>query len=128
MTRSSARRSSARSTHALNNIPLIKRATIGRRIVMGRQYDDQNAAEFPFVAILEFELDGRSARVSRAPAHEALGMQFYTTSEAALAYDFELLAPAQTGEVAGLKAVACSPTRYFRSTKFSSASTSSPVP
>ena len=84
---------------ALNNIPLIKRATIGRRKVMGRQYDAMNAAEFPFIAILEFDSTADLLAYLAHPAHEALGLQFYTTSEAALAYDFELLASSQTSEL-----------------------------
>ena len=81
---------------ALNNIPLIKRASIGRRRVMGRQYDAMNSVDFPFIAILEFESTEDLLAYLAHPAHEALGMQFYTTSDAALAYDFELLAPSQT--------------------------------
>ena len=41
--------------HALNNIAVIKRSRVGRRITIGRQYDLQNADDYPFAAILEFE-------------------------------------------------------------------------
>lgn len=82
---------------ALNNIPLIKRASIGRRTVMGRQYDAMNTVEFPFIAILEFASTADLLAYLAHPAHETLGVQFYTTSEAALAYDFEMLGPSQTG-------------------------------
>src|SRR5262245_45748597 len=38
---------------ALTKIDLIQRATIGRRVKLGRLYD-QTATDFPFAAILEF--------------------------------------------------------------------------
>ena len=81
---------------ALRDIPLIKRASIGRRKVMGRQYDAMNAVEFPFVAILEFDSTADLLAYLAHPAHDALGLQFYTASEAALAYDFDVVAPSQT--------------------------------
>ncbi len=84
---------------ALKDIPQIKRATIGRRVVMGRQYDAMNAVEFPFVAVLEFDSKADLIAYLDHPAHETLGMQFYTTSEAALAYDFDLLDPTRTAEL-----------------------------
>ena len=77
--------------HALTNIPLIKQARVGRRLTLGRQYDEMNAFEFPFAAILEFaSVDDLQAYLEH-PAHEMLGAQFYLTSEAAMVYDFELL-------------------------------------
>jgi len=84
---------------ALNDIPLIKRAHVGRRLVMGRQYDAMNAQEFPFCAVLEFENRDSLLAYLEHPAHQELGTQFYVTSEAALAYDFEMLGPSQTGEL-----------------------------
>lgn len=77
--------------HALSSIPLIKRARIGRRITLGRQYDEMNASIFPFVAILEFDNEAALREYLEHPAHEMLGAQFYITSEAALVFDFELL-------------------------------------
>ena len=63
---------------------------------MGRQYDALNSAEFPYIAILEFESTADLLAYLAHPAHEALGVQFYASSESALAYDFELLNPSQT--------------------------------
>ena len=77
--------------HALTNIPLIRHARVGRRIILGRQYDDANAHAFPFVAILEFATVDDLREYLEHPAHEMLGAQFYVTSEAAMVYDFELL-------------------------------------
>ena len=75
--------------HALTNIDLIKRATIGRRVTMGRLYDQQNAADYPFAAILEFENESDLRAYLDHPAHVSLGREFYLKSAAALAFDYE---------------------------------------
>jgi hypothetical protein len=77
--------------HALVNIPLIKRARVGRRLTMGRLYDQQNTHDFPFVAILEFDSEGALRAYLEHPAHQMLGAQFYHTANAALVFDYELL-------------------------------------
>jgi hypothetical protein len=84
---------------ALNGIPQIRRVTLGRRLLLGRQYDAMNAMDFPFVAILEFESNADLAAYLEHPAHERLGLQFYTASEAALAFDFDLLDASRTHEL-----------------------------
>jgi hypothetical protein len=81
--------------HALTNISLIKQARVGRRVTLGRQYDQLNAQDFPFVAILEFENEADLRAYLEHPAHQMLGTQFYVTSEAAMVFDFELLEGAQ---------------------------------
>jgi hypothetical protein len=77
--------------HALVNIPLIKRAHVGRRLTVGRLYDEQNTHDFPFVAILEFESEKDLRAYLEHPAHQMLGAQFYVTADAALVFDYELL-------------------------------------
>ena len=77
--------------HALVNIPLIKHARVGRRVTMGRLYDEQNAQDFPFVAILEFASEADLRDYLEHPAHQMLGAQFYVTSDAAQVFDYELL-------------------------------------
>lgn len=77
--------------HAFGSIPLIKRARVGRRLVMGRQYDQQNTHDFPFVAVLEFDSEAGLRGYLEHPAHEMLGAQFYVTSDAAFVFDYELL-------------------------------------
>ena len=84
---------------ALEGIPQIKRATIGRRVVLGRQYDVMNTVDFSYVAILEFESKDDLVAYLDHAAHERLGRQFYTASEAAVAYDFALLDPSRTSEL-----------------------------
>ncbi len=85
--------------HALTNIPSIKNARIGRRVMMDRPYDKLNAQSFPFAAILEFESETDLRAYLEHPAHEMLGAQFYITSEAALVFDYELVEAARVDEV-----------------------------
>ena len=76
--------------HALVNIPLITRARVGRRITLGRLYDEQNTEEFPFAAILEFAREADLREYLDHPAHQQLGEQFYFASARALVFDFDL--------------------------------------
>jgi hypothetical protein len=76
---------------ALAGIDLIARATIGRRVTLGRLYDQQNAADFPFAAILEFATEADLRAYLEHPAHVNLGRQFYLTSEQSLVFDYEAL-------------------------------------
>ena len=85
--------------HALLNIPLIKRARVGRRVTMGRLYDQQNANEYPFAAILEFDNQSDLRAYLEHPAHQMLGAQFYATSDAAQVFDFELLEAAHARDL-----------------------------
>jgi hypothetical protein len=85
--------------HALRNIPLIKRAHVGRRQRLGREYDALNAEHFPYVALLEFASEDDLRAYLEHPAHQMLGAQFYATSEAAMVFDFELLAPDRASEL-----------------------------
>ena len=77
--------------HALTEIDLIQRATIGKRVTLGRAYDQQNTADFPFAAILEFATEADLRAYLEHPAHANLGRQFYFASEHALALDYEWL-------------------------------------
>jgi hypothetical protein len=81
--------------HALTNIPLIKQARVGRRVTLGRQYDQQNAQDFPYAAIIEFDSEADLRAYLEHPAHQMLGAQFYTTSDAAMVFDFQLLEGAE---------------------------------
>jgi Stress responsive A/B Barrel Domain len=76
---------------ALNGIPLIRRARVGRRVLLGRAYDAQSSDEYQFAAMLEFENEADLREYLEHPAHQSLGEQFYSASEAAMAFDFELM-------------------------------------
>jgi hypothetical protein len=40
---------------ALNDIPVIRRARVGRRVHIGRSYESLTRLDFPYVAVLEFD-------------------------------------------------------------------------
>ena len=75
--------------HALTNIDLITRATIGRRVTLGRKYDQQNNVDFPFAAILEFATEADLRAYLEHPAHMNLGREFYLKADASLVFDYE---------------------------------------
>lgn len=77
--------------HALNRIQFITRARVGRRITLGRQYEQQHADHYPFAAILEFDNEADLRAYLDHPAHNALGEQFYLTAESALVFDYALM-------------------------------------
>jgi hypothetical protein len=85
--------------HAMAGIPSIARAQVGRRLTLGRLYDAPDAQSYPFAAILEFHSREDLVAYLDHPAHRALGEQFYTAAEAALAIDFEILEPGETASL-----------------------------
>src|SRR5688572_13820928 len=85
--------------HALSHIASITRARIGRRVTVGRQYDDQNAESYPFAAILEFENEAALRAYLDHAAHQALGEQFYLIAESALVFDYDLVEGDKAGAI-----------------------------
>jgi hypothetical protein len=81
---------------ALNEIPSIRRAHVGRRIRVGRAYEQLMRADYPYAAVIEF--DSRDALLAYLdhPSHAQLASTFFESFEDALMYDFEL----QEGTVA----------------------------
>lgn len=84
---------------ALQAIPAIRRARIGRRRVFGYAYDTAGPVHFEFVVILEFDSASDLDAYLHHPAHLALGRWFHHGAEVALAEDFDL------AEVTGLRAL-----------------------
>lgn len=74
---------------AHRDIPHIRRFAVGSRIRTGRPYEAL-ARDFPFFALLEFDSAADLEAYLTHPAHDQLGERFYSTSEAAEAYDFSL--------------------------------------
>lgn len=73
---------------AIDGIPQIVRARVGRRVTLGTAYDALPGQDYPFMAILEFSTRADLAAYLAHPAHQALGEQFYTAAESALALDY----------------------------------------
>jgi hypothetical protein len=75
---------------ALRNIPEVRRARIGRRVVHGRAYEHLMNEDYEFAALLEFDDLGALTQYLQHPAHDDLGRQFFDSFEAALIYDYEM--------------------------------------
>jgi len=77
-------------SRAAREIPSIRRAQIGSRVLAGRAYEQLMTMDYPFAAILEFDdIDGLRKYLDH-PAHEQLAQRFFASVEHALTYDFEL--------------------------------------
>ena len=74
---------------AVEGIPQVKRATIGRRILLNRPgYETQMAEHYEYSAILEFDSDADLRAYLDHPSHNDLGRLLFTSADAVLAYDF----------------------------------------
>jgi hypothetical protein len=78
---------------ALQAIPEIHRARIGRRRVLGYAYDSVGPVHFEFVVLLEFSSEADLDAYLRHPAHVALGRWFHHGADVALAEDFAMAEP-----------------------------------
>lgn len=73
---------------ALVDIPVIRRATVGRRVTFGAAYEAA-MSHYDYMAALEFENDAALRSYLDHPTHAKLGMRFFASSDAVLVYDFE---------------------------------------
>jgi hypothetical protein len=81
---------------AVREIPQVRRARIGRRVMHGRPYEQLMRADLSYAAVLEFDdVDGLKSYLAH-PAHDALGAAFFESFEEALIYDYELADASQT--------------------------------
>ncbi len=75
---------------ALQAIPAIKASRFGKRILVGRSYEQSMTTDYEYAALLDFEnLDGLREYLDH-PAHASLATAFFMTVEGALMYDFDL--------------------------------------
>jgi len=77
---------------ALNDIPVIRRARVGRRLRVGRSYESLTRLDFPYVAVLEFDNVQALRAYLDHPAHEAVATRLFAAIEDTLIYDFEVTA------------------------------------
>jgi Stress responsive A/B Barrel Domain len=75
--------------HALTAIPAIARFQVGRRVRLDTAYDRAAPIDFEYCVIVEFADRSALASYLAHPAHDTLGRLFYTTSQVALASDFD---------------------------------------
>ena len=75
---------------ALNDIAVIRRARVGRRVQIGRSYESLTRLDFPYAAVLEFDdVDALRAYLDH-PAHEAMATRLFAALADTLIYDFEI--------------------------------------
>ena len=81
-------------TAAVEGIPSIKRAQIGKRILLNRPgYETQMTEHYEYSAILEFDSEFDLRAYLDHPAHLELGRRLFTSAQSILAYDFSCVAP-----------------------------------
>lgn len=79
---------------ALEQIPSIRRASVGRRVRIDRPYEQLTRIDLPYAAVLEFDdVDGLRAYLDH-PAHQEIANRFFATLAETLIYDFEMEAGA----------------------------------
>jgi hypothetical protein len=78
--------------HALGNIPMIRRAHVGRRVLVGRPYELLMSVDYEYAAVLEFDSTADLKAYLAHDAHEALGRRFFEAFETALMYDYDMSA------------------------------------
>lgn len=75
---------------AIQQIPSVRRARVGRRVTHGRPYENSMRVDYTHVAMLEFDdIAGLKAYLEH-PAHEQLAVRFFEAVEEALMYDYDV--------------------------------------
>ena len=78
--------------HAAGGVPEIRSFRLGRRVKHGLPgYEQKMTQDYEFVLIIEVDDIAALVRYLRAPAHRALGDLFSTATQAALAYDYDMI-------------------------------------
>ena len=75
---------------AFHDIPSIRRARVGRRVMLGRPYEQLMRSDFPYAALLEFDDAAGLRAYLDHPSHEQLASRFFESFEETLIYDFVL--------------------------------------
>jgi hypothetical protein len=75
---------------AMQQIPSVRRARVGRRVTHGRPYEQLMRVDYTHIAMLEFDdVAGLKAYLEH-PAHEQLAARFFEAFEEALMYDYDV--------------------------------------
>ncbi len=83
--------------NALESIPVIRRAQVGRRIRHGRGYEGAMAEDMEYGAVIEFDdMTGLQTYLGHS-AHDELGTRFWESTAAAYVYDYEVVERPEAG-------------------------------
>lgn len=75
---------------ALRDIPSLRRARVGRRITIGRDYEQLTRTDLPCAAILEFDDEAALNAYLDHPAHQQLARRFFESIEETQIYDIDV--------------------------------------
>ena len=75
---------------ALTDIPSITRAHVGKRVLIGRDYEQMMRNDYPYAAIIEFEDEAGLRAYLDHPAHADMANRFFAVLTSALIYDFDM--------------------------------------
>jgi len=75
---------------ALTDIPAIRRSHVGRRVTIGRGYEQLMRSDYPYAAILEFDDIAGLREYLEHPAHSEIGAAVFAAAADILIYDFEM--------------------------------------
>ena len=85
---------------AVEGIPQIRRATIGKRLLLNRPgYETQMAEHYEYSAILDFNSEADLRAYLDHPSHNELGKLLFTAADAVLAYDFTNVLPGELSKL-----------------------------
>ena len=86
---------------AVDGIPFIARASIGRRVMLNRPgYETMMPESYEYAAVLEFASDTDLRAYLDHPAHTELGARLFGSAAAVLAYDFDCVGPSHISALA----------------------------
>ena len=75
---------------AMQQIPSVRRARVGRRVTHGRPYEQLMRVDYTHIAMIEFDdVAGLKAYLEH-PVHEQLAARFFEAFEEALMYDYDV--------------------------------------
>jgi len=77
-------------TKALRDIPSIRRAHVGKRVRIGREYEQLMRNDYPYAAVIEFEDKAGLRAYLDHPAHADMANRFFAVLADVLVYDFEM--------------------------------------
>ena len=75
---------------ASRDIPTVRRVAVGRRVSVGRPYEQLTTEHYDYVAAIEFEDRDGLQRYLDHPAHAELATRFFAALDKAQIYDFEI--------------------------------------
>ena len=74
----------------IQEIPSVKRARVGQRVVTRRPYEKLMKQDYDYFAVLEFDNRAGFEAYLEHPVHAELSERFFSAFQTALMYDYEI--------------------------------------